>query len=67
MDFPTPSGRLLIVEDDEFNGPYTKQLLTTSGYEAQLVVSAEEALRFLEEHPEPDAILLDVNLPGMGG
>ncbi|MEW6349230.1 MAG: sigma-54 dependent transcriptional regulator [Thermodesulfobacteriota bacterium] len=67
MHNPLSSGDLLIVEDDEFNGPYTKELLEAHGCSADLVVSAEDALRVLDSGREPDVILLDVNLPGMDG
>ncbi len=61
--------RILIVEDDPFNGPYAQQLLQAAGYKADLVVSAEDAWQLLETRSQqsPDTILLDVNLPGMDG
>ncbi len=67
MNNPTSSGHLLIVEDDEFNGPYTKKILEDRGFSADLVVSAEDGLHVLDHSAEPDAILLDVNLPGIDG
>jgi DNA-binding NtrC family response regulator len=61
--------RILIVEDDPFNGPYAQQLLQAAGYAADLTVSAEDAWELLETRRDnaPDTILLDVNLPGMDG
>lgn len=63
------TGRILIIEDDPYNGPIAQQLLLSHGFQADLVKSAEEGLEFLERSPEqrPDMILLDVNLPGMDG
>jgi len=69
MTHPSDVERVLIVEDDPFNGPYAQQLLQAAGYGADLAVSAEEAWELLEKKRDqsPDAILLDVNLPGMDG
>jgi two-component system response regulator HydG len=62
-------GSILIVEDDEYNGPFTQQLLISAGFDAQLATSAEEGLEILERQAEtpPDMLILDVNLPGMSG
>jgi len=66
---PTELGRVLIIEDDPYNGPFTQELLTGVGFRADLAVSAEAGLAVLEnaDHDGPDMILLDVNLPGMSG
>ncbi len=63
------ANRVLIVEDDPYNGPFTQELLNSAGFAAELVVTAEDGIGVLENQPaeEPDMILLDVNLPGMGG
>ena len=69
MDGSRETGRILIVEDDPFNGPFAQELLRASGFEADLAVSAEEAFEILrkDEAGATDTILLDVNLPGMDG
>jgi two-component system response regulator HydG len=69
MTHDVTPGRVLIVEDDPYNGPFTCELLSAAGFNAQLVVSAEDALAVLERNQGdgPDMILLDVNLPGMSG
>lgn len=61
-------GRLLIVEDNATVGEFATQLLKDLGYETELAVSAEEALRLLEgEDRAFDAVFSDVVMPGMGG
>jgi DNA-binding NtrC family response regulator len=69
MDASKTSGKVLIIEDDPYNGPFAQQLLQGAGFQADLVTSAEAGLAFLErnEKTTPDMILLDVNLPGMDG
>jgi CheY-like chemotaxis protein len=42
-------------------------LLTASGYATTAVASAEEALRVVQNDPEPMVAVVDVDLPGMSG
>lgn len=69
MTASSHSGHVLIIEDDPYNGPFTQELLLGAGFRADLAVSAEEGLVLLEKAAEdsPDMVLLDLNLPGMGG
>ncbi|MEW6114169.1 MAG: sigma-54 dependent transcriptional regulator, partial [Thermodesulfobacteriota bacterium] len=69
MVSPSRPGRVLIIEDDPINGPFTQELLESAGFRADLAVSAEEGLTILEHDPDdkPDMILLDVNLPRKSG
>jgi two-component system KDP operon response regulator KdpE len=59
-------GRILIVDDE----PQVRRVLRTAliahGYEVGDARSGEEALQRLSEEC-PDVVLLDLNLPGMGG
>ncbi|MFH0826201.1 MAG: sigma-54 dependent transcriptional regulator [Pseudomonadota bacterium] len=63
------SGRILVIEDDPYNGPFTQHLLKSVGFRAELKESAEDGLEAIGQASGegPDVILLDVNLPGMSG
>jgi DNA-binding NtrC family response regulator len=69
MSASSHSNRILIIEDDPFNGPFTQQLLESAGFCADLATSAEDGLAKLEQNSDdlPDVILLDLDLPGMDG
>jgi two-component system OmpR family response regulator len=67
----TPSGgsryTVLLIED---NAPFVtavKMLLKLDGYEPRVASTREEIVAALRATPLPDAILLDVNLPGADG
>lgn len=57
---------VLIVEDEATLGRNIAAYVQRNGYEAQVAGSAEEALRALDSF-KPDAVLLDLRLPGMDG
>ena len=69
MPDSSQTSRVLIIEDDRYNGPFTHQLLQSAGFHADLAVSAEQGLEVLERGVDegPDMVLLDLNLPGMSG
>lgn len=67
---------ILLVEDDLGDQKLTKQALCGDkvGNELKIVNNAEEALEYLDkaqkeeaDYPMPDLILLDLNMPGIGG
>ena len=57
---------VLIVDDERTLGRAIKAFLDASGYEAELVQSAEQALELLERL-RPDVVFTDVQLPGLNG
>ncbi len=57
---------ILVVEDDRFLQQNLLKLLRAEGYEAEGVVSGEDALERLEQL-SPDLVVLDLGLPGMDG
>lgn len=60
------SGRILVVDDEPQIRRVMRTVLASNGYEAYEARTGEEALEVLREE-NPDLILLDMNMPGMGG
>ena len=58
--------RVLVVEDEEVLSEVFRDFLTELGHQPVIVRSAEAALGTLETE-RPDAIILDIHLPGMSG
>jgi CheY-like chemotaxis protein len=58
--------KVLVVEDEVEVGMVFRDFLLELGHEAVLARSAEAALASLQK-AKPDAIILDMNLPGMSG
>ncbi len=67
---PKPSPQaltLLVVDDDELIQNAMLTMLEFMGHQAVGVSSGEEALAQLEAGLEPDLVILDMNMPGLGG
>jgi len=58
--------RILVVDDEPQIRRVMKTALASNGYEAYEARSGEEALESLRSN-NPDLILLDMNMPGIGG
>lgn len=58
---------LLVIEDDELVREMMSQLLESLGHCAILSDSGEGGLGFLAGGLEVDAVILDINMPGLGG
>lgn len=62
------SGRTMLVVDDEaFNRAVAKALLDDMGVNVVQAEHGEQALAMLRDGCLPDAILMDVNMPGLDG
>ena len=61
-----PSAKILIVDDAQQVRRVLRTALSAEGYTIYEAGTGEEALDVIRASP-PDAILLDVNMPGMGG
>jgi len=59
-------GRILVVDDEPQIRRIMRVTLTSAGYEVEDSKTGEEALGKLREF-RPDLVLLDINMPGMGG
>ena len=65
-DDAVSAGRILVVDDDPQIRRVLKVTLTGQGYEVDEAKSGEAALEKLRA-PRFDVVLLDVNMPGIGG
>jgi PAS domain S-box-containing protein len=59
--------RVLVVDDDDLIRESTSQILAVLGHRATVASGGEEALRMLAEGLEVDRVILDLNMPGLGG
>lgn len=60
------AGRILVVDDEPQIRRIMRTTLTGAGYEVDDAKTGEEALARIREY-RPDLVLLDINMPGMGG
>jgi CheY-like chemotaxis protein len=59
--------RIYLVDDDRFLLDMYAVKFKNAGHDITVFQSGEEALAVLREKPAPDAILLDVIMPGLSG
>ncbi len=65
-----PSQRVLevlVVDDDEFYQLSIQMMLETLGHHATCARSGEDCLALIDGGFKPDAVLLDMNMPGLSG
>ena len=60
------AGRILVVDDEPQIRRIMRTALTGAGYEVDDAKTGEESLEKVREF-HPDLVLLDINMPGMGG
>lgn len=60
------AGRILVVDDQPQIRRIFRTTLTGAGYEVDDARTGEEALEKVHAY-RPDLVLLDMNMPGMGG
>ena len=64
---PVSGKRILLVDDSPFFRNLLTPLLSVAGYEVTSVDSADEALSLREAGDDFDAIISDIEMPGMSG
>jgi CheY-like chemotaxis protein len=58
---------VLVVDDDELIQSSMDTILRTLGHTVITCPSGEDALATIEAGFEPEAVILDMNMPGLGG
>ena len=58
---------VLVIDDEEAIRSFFAQALEGAGYAPVTVPTAEAALQLMNRGLRPDAVLLDLSMPGMGG
>jgi two-component system sensor histidine kinase ChiS len=61
------SNLVLIVDDSQILRSMLKSILEKSGFQILEATTGEEAIELIAKNNIPDIILLDVEMPGMGG
>jgi two-component system response regulator MprA len=59
--------QILVVDDERAVRDSLRRALELEGYDVELAADGEEALYRLESNGEPDALVLDVLMPGVDG
>lgn len=67
MTLPLRPHTILIIEDEEGVRSFFTKALELGGYAPVAASCAEDALRMMNQGLRPDAVLLDLAMPGMGG
>jgi CheY-like chemotaxis protein len=58
---------VLILEDNDENRIFLRLLFESEGYRVATAANGADALNWLNHHPPPSVIVLDLNMPVMNG
>ena len=64
---PATGHKVLVVDDDWDVQDAVSETLQDAGFKVTCATNGQEALSYLNQHPAPDAILLDLFMPVMNG
>jgi signal transduction histidine kinase len=67
MSSPSPTRRVLLVEDDDDLRTTLAEMLENAGFEVMAAEDGQRALERLRQGPAPNAIILDLMMPGLNG
>src|SRR4029078_1369240 len=59
--------KILVVDDERAVRESLRRALELEGYEIELAEDGQQALERLHDGPEPDAMVLDILMPGVVG
>ena len=66
--WPSPAAlNVLLIDDDELIQKSTRMLLEVLGHAVTVAAGGEEALGQVEQGLRPELVVLDMNMPGLGG
>jgi CheY-like chemotaxis protein len=63
----TAAAHVLILEDNDENRSFLRVLFESEGYRVATAANGADALKWLNHHPVPSVIVLDLNMPVMDG
>lgn len=58
---------VLVIDDDATVRRAIRRAVIQDGYDVHACATAEEGIEYVQTHPPPCFVLLDLNLPGMSG
>ncbi len=64
---PRGKEKVLVIDDEEHVGEVIGGMLKNLGYKVSIATSGQEAISLLESRKQYDAVVLDMNMPEMGG
>lgn len=64
---PKGKEKVLVIDDEEHVGEVIGGMLKNLGYKVSVATSGQEAIAILESRKRYDAVVLDMNMPEMGG